>query len=60
MRQLRDTLVWLAMILVVAGVLYWMPRVASFVRAGESEQRPASISYRGVPSPYDGYNHSQH
>ena len=31
MRQVRDTLIWLAMILVVAGVLYVMPRVATYV-----------------------------
>ena len=37
----RDTLVWLAMILVVAGVIYVMPRVANYVAAATaSEQGP--------------------
>ncbi len=38
MRQVRDTLVWLAMILVVGAVIYVTPRVANYVRASESEQ----------------------
>jgi hypothetical protein len=47
MRQVQDTLVWLAMILVVAGVIYLMPRVASYVGAAESEQNPARATGNG-------------
>ena len=39
MRQVQDTLVWLAMILVVAGVIYVMPRVADLVAAAEKRAR---------------------
>jgi hypothetical protein len=60
MRQVRDTLIWLAMIMVVAGVIYVMPRVASYVAAAESDQGPGSISYSGVSSPHNGYAHSHH
>ncbi|MGP0066398.1 MAG: hypothetical protein ACLQGP_22770 [Isosphaeraceae bacterium] len=31
MRQVGDMLVWLAVILVVAGVVYYTPRVANYV-----------------------------
>jgi hypothetical protein len=46
MRQVQDTLVWLAMILVVAGVLYVMPRVASLVAAAEKEHTAACVNCR--------------
>ena len=49
MRQVRDTLVWLAMILVVAGVVYVMPRVANYVAAATatgSEHGSACVSCR--------------
>ena len=39
MRQVRDTLVWLAMIVVVAGVVYVMPRVANYVAAARERAR---------------------
>jgi hypothetical protein len=33
MRQVGDTLAWLGMILVVAAVIYFTPRLASYVAA---------------------------
>jgi len=60
MRQVGDTLVWIAMILVVAGVIYLMPRVASYVAAAESEHGPACITCRGVSSAYQVSPHSHH
>ena len=40
MRQVGDTLVWLAMIMVVAAVIYFTPRVAHYVcREGSRAQR---------------------
>jgi hypothetical protein len=44
MRQVQDTLVWLGMILVVAAVVYTMPRVAKLV-AARSEQAPPRVNY---------------
>ena len=37
MRQVVDTLVWLAMIMVVAAVVYFTPRLANYVtsKAGD-------------------------
>jgi hypothetical protein len=37
MRQVGDTLVWLAMILVVAAVVYFAPRVAKYVASSGTE-----------------------
>ncbi len=48
MRQVaRIRSIWLAMILVVAGVIYLMPRVASYVGAAETEQNPACTTCEG-------------
>jgi hypothetical protein len=45
MGQVKDTLVWIAMILVVAGMIYVMPRIASYVAAATgSEQGPACVT----------------
>ena len=44
MRQVQDTLVWLGMILVVAGVVYAMPRVATLVAEARSEHGPACVT----------------
>jgi hypothetical protein len=44
MRQVQDTLVWLAMIVVVAGVIYAMPRVATLVAAARSEHGSACVT----------------
>ena len=38
MRQLNDTLVWLGVILVSAAVVYFTPRFANLVSAGEDQQ----------------------
>jgi hypothetical protein len=53
MRQVRDTLVWLAMILVVAAVVYVTPRVANYVRASESEHGQACVTCREVAFDHD-------
>ena len=37
MRQVGDTLVWLALIAVVAAVLYLTPRVASYVSSRDKD-----------------------
>jgi hypothetical protein len=37
MRQVGDTIVWLGMILVVAAVIYFTPRLASYVTAASTE-----------------------
>jgi hypothetical protein len=37
MRQIGDTLVWLAMITVVAAVVYFTPRLASYVTSVSSD-----------------------
>ncbi len=37
MRQVVDTMVWLAMILVVAAVVYFTPRLANYVTSMSSE-----------------------
>jgi hypothetical protein len=49
MRQVRDTLVWLAMIVVVGGVIYVMPQVSDYVDAATgNEQGPACMTCRDV------------
>jgi hypothetical protein len=49
MGQVRDSLIWLAMILVVAGVIYLMPQVARYVDAATgSEQKPACATCRNL------------
>jgi hypothetical protein len=37
MRQVGDTIVWLGMILVVAAVIYFTPRLASYVTAASTD-----------------------
>jgi hypothetical protein len=44
MRQLQDTLVWVGMILVVAGVIYVMPLVASMVSAEAGEHGRSCVT----------------
>lgn len=46
MRQVGDMLVWLAVILVVAAVVYYTPRVASYVTSRESHQEPGRVAWR--------------
>jgi hypothetical protein len=41
MRQLGDTLVWLAMIVVIGAVIHFTPRLANYVSAMSTE--PVSI-----------------
>jgi len=45
MRQVGDMLVWLAVILVVAAVVYYTPRVASYVTAQEA----GKVAWRATP-----------
>jgi hypothetical protein len=53
MRQLRDTAIWLAMMSVVAGVIYVMPQVAAYVdAASESQRGSAIVPSREVTVPY--------
>lgn len=62
MRQVRDTLVWLAMILVVGGVIYVMPQVSHYVDAATGNERgPACVTCRevGVP-PHTDIDHHRH
>ena len=44
MRQVGDTLVWLAMIGVVAAVVYFTPRLASYVATVSDHNRGANPS----------------
>jgi len=37
MRQVADMLVWLALIVVVAAVVYFTPRVANYVASEQSD-----------------------
>jgi hypothetical protein len=46
MRQFGDTLVWLALIAVIAGVLYLTPLVASYVSSRDKD--PTAHSQAGV------------
>jgi hypothetical protein len=49
MRQVGDTLVWLAMIGVVAGVIYFTPRVARYVQAiGATEHGRECATCRAI------------
>jgi hypothetical protein len=46
MRQVGDMLVWLAVIVVVAAVVYYTPRVASYVSARDSQSERGRVAYR--------------
>jgi hypothetical protein len=47
MRQFGDTLVWLGLIVVVAAVVYFTPRVASYVSARDAKpERPGRVVWR--------------
>ena len=48
MRQVGDTIVWLGMILVVAAVLYFAPRLANYVSASTQ-----TVHGRGCPTCQD-------
>jgi hypothetical protein len=61
MRQVRDTLIWLAMMSVVAGVIYVMPQVAAYVDAASESERGAVGTSREVTVPYRrALNHHHH
>jgi hypothetical protein len=61
MRQLRDTLIWLAMMSVVAGVIYVMPQVAAYVDAATESERGGGVPSREVTIPYHAaLNHHHH
>jgi hypothetical protein len=44
MRQVGDMLVWLAMILVVAAVVYFTPQVADYVSSKELRSSSRSVT----------------
>jgi hypothetical protein len=46
MRQVGDTLVWLAVIMVVAAVVYFVPRFADFVSALQAPQDRGNPAWR--------------
>jgi hypothetical protein len=49
MRQVGDTLVWLAMIGVIAAVIYFTPRVARYVNAaGATEHGRSCVKCREI------------
>jgi hypothetical protein len=48
MRQVADTLVWLAMILVVVLVVYFTPRLANYVSSMATEASRDCITCREV------------
>ena len=47
MRQIGDTLVWLAMITVIAAVVYFTPRLASYVTSMSNEHAVDYVSSAG-------------
>lgn len=52
MRQVGDTLVWLALVAMVAAVLYFTPRVASYVTSYERNRLRDSrggVAWRVAP-----------
>jgi hypothetical protein len=48
MRQVGDTLVWLGLIVMVAAVLYFTPRLAAFVSAVQSHQHQGRVAWRSA------------
>lgn len=46
MRQFGDTLVWLGLILVVAAVVYFTPRLASYVSRSERQGGSDRVVWR--------------
>jgi hypothetical protein len=56
MRQVGDMLVWLALIVVVAAVVYFTPRVANYVASersdpGRASQTSQAMAYQQFGSP---------
>jgi hypothetical protein len=61
MRQVADTLVWLALIVVVVAVVYFTPQLASYVSSRESDAfagREGGMAWRvsahAVPASAEG------
>jgi hypothetical protein len=50
MRQVRDTLIWLGLSMVVTAVVYYTPRFANYVNASESENFSVGINPRPIAS----------
>jgi hypothetical protein len=49
MRQVVDTIVWLGMIVVVAAVIYFTPRLANYVAAStETASADGRPAYQGL------------
>ena len=48
MRQIGDMLVWLAMILVVAAVVYYTPQIANFVSATDTRPMHGRVVWHPV------------
>jgi hypothetical protein len=48
MRQVGDMLVWLAMILIVAAVVYFTPQLANYVSARESRSIHRSVAWHAM------------
>jgi hypothetical protein len=48
MRQVADTLVWFAVILVIAAVVYFTPRFANYVAAAQSDRARESRTSRNM------------
>jgi hypothetical protein len=48
MRQVVDTLVWLAMIMVIAAVVYFTPRLANYVTAMTTEHGQDCVTCHGA------------
>ena len=54
MRQVGDMLVWLALIVVIAAVVYFTPRVANYVASEQSDHGRESMTSRPVAYPAFG------
>jgi hypothetical protein len=54
MRQVGDTLVWLGLILVLAAVLYFTPRVASYVSTRDAQpERKGRVAWHAPAGEYE-------
>jgi hypothetical protein len=48
LRRVGDTLVWLGLILMVAGVVYFTPRFANYVESERSKHERESKTWRAM------------
>jgi len=48
MRQVGDMLVWFAMILVVAAVVYYTPQVASYMSRGDTYPMNGRVAWHAM------------